>query len=233
MMQFWLARFPTPAPAVPAVVGSVVVHALLIGAAVAVTQRDPNEPEQELPPNSIARFLAPPNRTAGQQMQREQIRYVSIAVPEGVVSLKPRVGVIQREEPPPLSGLDPVDAPALSELVGEDSVFSLIEVDSAASRYEWSAAPAFPPTMLAQRQSGYVRAEWVVDETGVADTTTLRIVESTHPEFAKAVRDALPFMRFRPARIGEKAVRQLVQQPFHFQVTTAAADTSKASKPLL
>ena len=64
----------------------------------------------------------------------------------------------------------------------------------------------------------------------MADTTTLRIVEATHPEFAKAVRDALPFMRFKPARIGERTVRQLVQQPFYFRV--AVADTSKARKPI-
>ncbi|HET9453203.1 MAG TPA: energy transducer TonB [Gemmatimonadaceae bacterium] len=229
MMQLWLTRFLKPAPAVPGLAASVVAHALLIGAAVAATTRDPNAPEQELPPNSIARFLAPPNRMAGQQAQREMIRYVAISVPEGIIADRPRVGVEPVDEPR-MTGLDPVDAPALPDLAGADSVFSQIEVDSAASRYEWSAAPVFPPALLALRQEGYVRAEWVVDEQGVADTTTLRIVEATHPEFAKAVRDALPFMRFRPARIGERTVRQLVQQPFYFRV--AVADTSKGRKPI-
>jgi hypothetical protein len=229
MMQLWLTRFLKPAPAVPGLAASVVAHALLIGAAVAATHKDPNAPEQELPPNSIARFLAPPNRLAGQEAQREMIRYVAISVPEGVVAEQPRVGIEPVDEPR-FSGLDPVDAPALPDLAGTDSVFSQIEVDSAASRYEWSAAPVFPPSLLAMKQEGFVRAEWVVDEQGVADTTTLRIVEATHPEFAKAVRDALPFMRFRPARIGERTVRQLVQQPFYFRV--AVADTSKARKPI-
>lgn len=229
MMQLWLTRFLKPAPAVPGLAASVVAHALLIGAAVAGTHKDPNAPEQELPPNSIARFLAPPNRLAGQEAQREMIRYVAISVPEGIVAEQPRVGTEPVDEPR-VSGLDPVDAPALPDLAGADSVFSQIEVDSAASRYEWSAAPVFPPSLLAMKQEGFVRAEWVVDEQGVADTTTLRIVEATHPEFAKAVRDALPFMRFRPARIGERTVRQLVQQPFYFRV--AVADTSKARKPI-
>lgn len=231
MLQLWLTRYLRPAPMTSGLAGSLVVHTLLVGAAVAATQRDPDAPGQELPPNSIARFLAPPNRSAGQQMQRELVRYVAISVPEGVVADQPRVGVTQTVEPR-ATGLDSVDAPALPDLAGTDSVFSQIEVDSAASRYEWSAAPAFPPAMLAQRQGGFVRAEWVVDEQGTADTTTLWIVESTHPEFSKAVRDALPFMRFRPARIGDRAVRQLVQQPFFFRVTTADADTGKGRKPL-
>ena len=232
MMQFWLTRFLKPAAMAPGLALSLLAHAVLVGAAVVATQRDPLAPEPELPPNSIARFLAPPNRTAGQQAQPEQIRYVALSIPEGTGLTDTKVGVIQTAEPR-LTGLDQVDAPPLEELAGIDSVFQLIEVDRAASRYEWSAAPVFPPAMLAQGQGGFVSAEWVVDERGVADTTTLRIVEATHPEFAKAVRDALPFMRFRPARIGNRAVRQLVQQPFYFQVPTAAADSAKGRKPIL
>lgn len=231
MLRLWVTRYRNPAPLASGLAGSVVAHALLIGAAVVATERDPDAPEQELPANSIARFLAPPNRAAGQRAQPEMIRFVAIAVPEGIIADQPRVGVAQAVEPR-RPGLDPIDAPALPERPATDSVFSQIEVDSAASRYEWSAAPAYPPSMLARRQDGYVRAEWVVDEQGVADTTTLRIVESTHPEFAKAVRDALPFMRFRPARIGERTVRQLVQQPFYFRVSTAAADTGAGRKPI-
>lgn len=231
MMQFWLARHLKPVTVGPSLAASVAIHAAVISWAVAGTRPDPDAPPRELPPNSIARFLAPPNRSAGQVAQREMIRYVALSVPEGVLAAKPRVGITQAARPRP-PGLDQIDAPALQELVGVDSVFSQIEVDSAASRYEWSAAPIFPSSMLAQRQSGFVRAEWVVDEHGVADTTTLRILESTHPEFTKAVRDALPYMRFRPARIGARPVRQLVQQPFQFQIATTA-DTTKSRKPLL
>ena len=231
MMRFWLTRFTQPAPVAPGFAASAVVHAIVITAGIIVTTPNPNAPEQELPPNSIARFLAPPNRTARQERQPEQIRYMALAVPGGIVANTPNVPVVQAAEPR-VSGLDPADAPPLEELRGVDSVFSIIEVDSAASRYEWSAAPVYPPAMLSAGQGGFVRAEWVVDERGVADTASLHIVEATHPEFVKAVRDALPFMRFRPARIGNRAVSQLVQQPFYFQVTTAQADTSKARKPV-
>ena len=129
-----------------------------------------------------------------------------------------------------VSGLDPRDQAAMPSLPGLDSVYSIIDVDSAASRYEWSAAPAFPPSMLEKRLGGYVKAQFVVDDIGYADTTTLRILESTHPEFSKAVRDALPFMRFSPAKIGNQRVSQLVQQEFTFRVQTLP-DTSVAGKP--
>jgi hypothetical protein len=85
--------------------------------------------------------------------------------------------------------------------------------------------------MLEGKLEGFVAAQWVVDEEGYADTTSLVIVQASHADFAKSVRDALPYMRFRPAKIGANTVRQLVQQDFTFRITTTAtADTSKASK---
>jgi hypothetical protein len=36
----------------------------------------------------------------------------------------------------------------------------------------------------------------------------------------KAVREALPYMRFSAAKIGTMKVRQLVEQPFTFKIAT-------------
>jgi TonB family protein len=204
------------------VVLSVVVHATIIGVSVYETSRPPGAPE-ELHPMALVRFLAPPNRETGQAYQPEMVRYVSIAVPEGLIRA-PVTTPVPTEAPAPAIALgsDLFDAPETPALSGLDSVYSIIDVDSAASRYEWSAAPVFPPTMLAQGIAGFVRAQWVVDTAGVPDTASLKIIESTHPEFEKAVRDALPFMRFRPAKIGAQYVRQLVEQPFNFRINRPA-----------
>src|SRR5690242_19357102 len=107
------------------------------------------------------------------------------------------------------------DAAAAS--VGMDSVFTEIEVDSAATRYAWSAAPAYPQEMLDAKKEGYVKAQWIVDELGFADTTSFKLLDWTSNEFAKSVKDALPFMRFSPAKVQGKAVKQLVQQDFTFR----------------
>jgi hypothetical protein len=181
--------------------------------------------------NVLVRFLAPPDRPAGQQAQPEMVKYVAISVPTVAVgtSVRPVEKIKPLEEV--VAGRDERDSRALPELPGADSVFLVIDVDSAASRYAWSAAPSFPPKMLEQKISGFVRAEWVVQADGSADTTSLRIIESSNDEFTKAVRDALPFMRFSPARIGRKAVNQLVQQEFTFRITIAAADTQQVRKP--
>lgn len=225
MMQRWFEA-QARGTALTSVVLSVLVHGAIISWAVWETTRVAEEVE-ELHPFALVRYLAPPNRTAGQPYQPEMVRYVSIAVPEGLIRA-PVVPPAEREMPAPAIalGADLFDAPETPALAGLDSVFSIIDVDSAASRYAWSAAPTFPPDMLAARIPGFVRAQWVVDTSGLADTASLRILESTHPDFSRAVRDALPFMRFRPAKIGDAHVRQRVEQDFNFRINPLPVDTT-------
>jgi len=74
----------------------------------------------------------------------------------------------------------------------------------------------------------------VVDTTGLVDTTSFHVISSTHPEFAQSVREALPGMRFSPAILRSKKVRQLVEQPFMFKIVAPEAATTKqasATKP--
>lgn len=99
-----------------------------------------------------------------------------------------------------------------------DSVFSVLEVDMMVERYDGSAAPAYPRDLLALGAEGVVRATYVVDTTGLVDTTTIEVTHSDDPRFTESVRIALEGMRFRPARRGGRAVRQLVQQQFRFKI---------------
>jgi hypothetical protein len=232
MMKLWLNRYLRNTTPLPSAALSTVVHAVLVGASVVATASTAVD-QKALDDTSIARFLAPPNREAGQAPQREMIKYVALSVPDivGRGTVIQPVDSIREEQP--LGGLDERNAPLLEELISADSVFSVLQVDSATSRYEWSAAPSYPPKMLEAGIDGFVAAQWVVDEEGYADTTSLVIVQASHPDFEKSVRDALPFMRFRPAKIGMSAVRQLVQQDFTFRITkTATADTSLVRKRL-
>lgn len=225
MMRFWRARTPGPAATASSLAGSIVAHVVLVGAAVAASQRD-HWTDEPVPENSIVHFLAPPNRAAS-PAAREVVRYVIVGIPEGAIADAPAVGVVQSSAPSRVSPVE--EQPESPPRAGFDSVFQLVDVDSAAERYEWSAAPAFPATMLEQGQSGFVRAEWVVDERGIPDTLTFRVIEASHPDFEQAVRDALPFMRFRPARIGNRTVSQLVQQPFNFRFQRP--DTARSPVP--
>ncbi|MHB1310745.1 MAG: energy transducer TonB [Gemmatimonadaceae bacterium] len=99
-----------------------------------------------------------------------------------------------------------------------DNAFSIVDVDSAAAFDPTSAAPEYPESMVRYHVEGRVVLRFVVDSTGLIDMATARVISATHPLFAKAVLDAMPKMRYRPARIGERAVRLLVEQAFSFKL---------------
>jgi TonB family protein len=109
--------------------------------------------------------------------------------------------------------------------------FALLDVDSGAVRDPRSAAPSYPPDMEARGINGLVKVRFVVDSTGLVDVSTIKILETTNESFARAVRAAMPEMRFRPAMIGTHAVRQMSEQDFAFKVV-AKRDSTATKKPL-
>ena len=62
-------------------------------------------------------------------------------------------------------------------------------------------------------------AQFVVNPDGTVDVGTFKVLKSSHDLFTKSVRMALPNMRFEPALVGGRAVRQLVQSPFTYSIT--------------
>jgi hypothetical protein len=99
-----------------------------------------------------------------------------------------------------------------------DTAWSALQVDKIAERYENSAAPIYPRELLALGMEGLVQATYVVDTSGLVDTTTFRVMQSDDPRFTESVRDCLGQMRFRPAIRAGKTVRQLVEQKFRFKI---------------
>lgn len=108
-----------------------------------------------------------------------------------------------------------------------DSVFTLLEVDSAVVRSASSAAPAYPLELLEKHVEGFVLARYVVDTTGFADAASLQVLKATDPGFERSVRDAIPYMRFSPAKIGALKVRQLVEQTFTFRIAAPVVGVAK------
>ena len=101
----------------------------------------------------------------------------------------------------------------------EDGDFRLTE-SSAILKYlaDKIGSPAYPKDLLAKSVEGHATLRFVVDSTGLIDLGTVRLVEASHPLFLKAVEDAMPRMRFRPAMMGHSAVRQLAEQLFKFEI---------------
>lgn len=103
--------------------------------------------------------------------------------------------------------------------------------------------PLYPEILRRSGVQGEMRAQFVVDTTGRADTVTFKVLtiqialgpltqhrplaansnESYDLDdriakfaFTEAVRQAVALMRFTPATVGDKFVRQLVVMPFNF-----------------
>jgi TonB family protein len=117
--------------------------------------------------------------------------------------------------------------PEIVPLPGRDSVYSLVEVDSMVVRDPMSAAPAYPEDMRQKGLEGSAIVQYVVDTTGRADMLSFKVLRSTNTSFATAVREALPQMRYTPAKIGERRVRQLVEQEFSFKLEQAVSQSAK------
>ncbi|HUR00887.1 MAG TPA: energy transducer TonB [Gemmatimonadaceae bacterium] len=76
--------------------------------------------------------------------------------------------------------------------------------------------PRYPEALRASGIEGQVVATFVISAEGRYEDGSVRFVKSDNPLFERAVQAALGRMRFVPAEIGGRKVRQLVQMPFVF-----------------
>lgn len=214
---------------------SALVHGLLIGGYMLATrdvQHVRPEPDASFTP---VQWLVPKDRIPGRP-QREAVTWTTLATRLGE-GFAESIADAPRDEPRmevvvPEGKKDDTDAAAKKEeaqapIALGDSIMTEFMVDSAVVRYEDGASPAYPESMLKRRIEGSVIVQYVVDTLGHADTSTFRVISSTHADFAQAVKLTLPRMRFHPAIMANRRVPQLVQQPFAFKIQ----DTTLLRKP--
>ena len=101
--------------------------------------------------------------------------------------------------------------------IDTDKAYAEFEVERQASPISGTNVE-YPESMRSSGAEGEVMAQFVVNENGRADASTLKILSSTNAAFTAAVKAALPRMRFRPAQIGKTSVSQVVQQAFVFKL---------------
>jgi TonB family protein len=234
-MRLWREEYTKPERKAAGTAASVAVHAALITLAVIAT----NPPEGFVSSlYSLANrviYVAPPPRIPKTEGSREQLKYVEESpVGEGGGFERGALPDVEPEKKPMVFtpragdlGTEKVAAVESRRFASYDTVFTIAEVDSAVAVDPMSTAPSYPPALQRLGVEGSVMVRYVVDSLGHADVSTLQIMRATRIEFAIAVREALPNMRFFPARMGEKAVPQLVEQPFNFRIQKA--DTSAAA----
>jgi TonB family protein len=203
---------------------SIVAQMTVAAALVANTARQglPPEPSLSDRPTFLAPLIKPQPRPAEQHLTFASLGGTAVLDPaEGVGTARPaasdRAIALQAKV-----GSGDNTPPSVAHDDEAMRAYSEIEVDSAATRDPESEGPVYPPTLMAKGIEGSVLATFVVDENGRPDVTTYIPLEATDPLFASAVRDALPRMKFRPAKRNNVPVRQQVEQRFSFRVIKPA-----------
>jgi TonB family protein len=219
---------------------SATAHGVLIAAAAVVTRAPPPSQAAIEPTREVVYFL--PLLPKRVPIEDAGVRWASGNESRGGLAPESKAGLMpagggERGRGTGRRGRAPrPQPPAVMEDGGEDvggTVFVESELDRAVERDPMSAAPAYPEELRRTGVSGMTTVEFVVDTTGHPDTTSFSVVMATHREFAAAVREALPFMLFRPAELRGRHVRQLVRQDFIFRLVQAAeaADSLGAGPP--
>jgi TonB family protein len=215
---------------------SVLAHLSVVWFALSATEGGRQLPTDEREARVF--FLLPPDRVDVRTRQSEVIQWGKLGsdLENGENLTKPDEGLVLREraygarkrssDRSGARGQIPFGPPP--QFV-PDTAFSVLDVDEMAERYESSAAPVYPRELLAIGAEGTVQMVYVVDSTGMVDTTSLEVVQSDDPRFTQSVRNALALMRFRPAKRGGKAVRQLVAQQFRFRIDPTPREAKQMS----
>jgi periplasmic protein TonB len=122
------------------------------------------------------------------------------------------------------------DGAGYGGLPGSD-VYEEPSVDRMAAPLPGNPPCAYPRWLERNGIEGRVLAEFVIDTAGRAELASFVAIESSHPLFTAAVRDALARMRFAPAEAGGRKVRVRVRMPFEFRIRDAGEGRGRALRP--
>ncbi len=208
---------------------SVTIHFILIllaAFATAASARPKPEPEsptvlhwvtpRAVPTGPATHSIARTSRDAPGLMRPPSI---SLAISADIPDVNIALGAVRNDEFAAAVSSSAAATEGVSGKTGiEKAAYDAYEVDRAVQPLS-NAAPVYPAAMRAEGIEGEVEAQFIVNEHGRAEASSLRIVKSTNDQFAESVRRALSKMRFAPAQLGGRPVAQTVQQLFSFRLS--------------
>ena len=107
----------------------------------------------------------------------------------------------------------------VAQPVQSDQPYWDFQVEKPAQWIQGTGPPTYPEMLKSAGVQGSVLATFVIDTMGRAEMSTFKVLRSPQKLFTDAVRNALPRMRFLPAEVGNRKVKQVVQQEFAFTIT--------------
>jgi len=215
---------------------SFVIHGILISAAVYATysvgnalekpkaekvefvtvkKDEPPPPKEEKPPPPEVVMKAPPPKGF-------QVLTAPIKIPDVLPDIDLSKKVTNEEDftgKGVAGGIAKGVVGGTPQPVNSDQPYFEFQVEKQVAPYPGNTAPRYPDMLRSANVEGEVLAQFVVDTSGKADMREFKVLKSTHDMFTQAVKTALPNMKFYPAEVGGKKVRQLVQMPFQFNLT--------------
>ena len=210
-------------------VASVAAHTALIGLAIYATAQARVEAAR---PVQVVHFrlfqVAPATRPASSQ-PAPGVR--SKTITRRLLFVNPAVRIILTPVDIPLTTAGPGDfhrdpigngatfGAGTTAPSGTYATFRSDQVEKQVSLIPGTASPRYPEALRMAGVEGQVVAQFVVDVEGRVEAGTVRLVRSGNALFDEAVRTGLARMRFTPAEIAGRKVRQLVEIPFVFALS--------------
>jgi len=208
---------------------SLALHGILVAGAVLLTSRVPTRhavrseatvrflrPAPARPPVATTRASAPQPASPGTM----SVINVPILIPDGIPPMDPLRAVINFDQPFEFRVGAQTRAGTTTDVnVEPGSAMLADQVEVQVVLDPRSPMPRYPQLLKDAGVEGAVRVRFVVDTLGRAELASVQVLESSHAAFTVAVQAALPRMRFAPARVGQRPVRQLVEFPLQFQLT--------------
>ena len=206
-----------------ALIGSAFAHTVMLTVLVmSKANGDEATAEEPLPP--IVYVPAQPNNPIEPQPQRaSSISPSNTIVPQlPTVERLPQFQILPNVGP----GLGPISEgrivfhfdTAVTAARSQSEPFFAHAVDQQVELIPGQQPPRYPLTLERAGIEGDVVAQFVVDTVGRVEPWSVNVLDATHGEFARTVRERIPGLRFLPARARGRVVRQLVEQRFHFEV---------------
>jgi protein TonB len=218
-------------------VASIVMHSLLVGLAVYATANaaiknekpkqekidfvetpkdEPPPPKDEPPPPPPPDVVAAPPPPKGFQVLTAPVEIPDV-IPD--IDLSKKVTDENDFSGKGVAGGTSKGVEGGKAVVQSDQPYFEFQVEKPVVPAPGSTQPRYPDMLRQAGVEGEVLAQFVVDTTGRAEPNSLKILKSSHDLFIQSVKNALPQMKFIPAEVGGRKVKQLVQQPFSFSIS--------------
>lgn len=208
---------------------SVMTHTALIAAAVYATAQARVQPMGS--PETVRPIYFPQAQNPASTVRSPTARQQPLVISRSLTFVEPHVDInvplvdvgdiVSRPgdfSPGPITATGPKSGGARGATPA-DTPFRADQVEKQVAVVPGSTGPRYPESLRSSGVEGQVIAEFVVDEQGRTEGGSVRFVRSDNQLFEDAVRVALRRMRFIPAEVGGRKVKQLVQMPFVFTLS--------------